>query len=167
MKVSVELELTLVGQVILPLRSPSHHSWSAKILVSWRLQSHQVALVVGLEQECPPQPPALEPSTPLDDADTMLREILEGARNVIYEAKEDTPGISFQKEDRNEPQWVPVKVMSKSGGEYDARYLKACRSVKFAKDDDGTPFFSVQYGHCRFPTPIALRIRSRLKQNIT
>ena len=68
------------------------------------------------------------------------------------------------KEDRNEPQWVPVKVMSKSGGEYDARYLKACRSVKFARDGDGTPFFSVQYGRCRFPTPIALRTRSRLKQ---
>ena len=87
---------------------------------------------------------------------------------MIYEAKEDTPGISFQKEDRNELQWVPVKVTSKSGGEYDARYFKACQSqVKFARDGDGTPFFSVQYGRCRFPTPIALRTRSRLKQNIT
>ena len=96
-----------------------------------------------------------------------MQEILEGAQNVIYEAKEATPGICFQKEDRNEHQWVPVKVISKSRGEYDACYLKACRSVKFAKDDDGTPFFSVQHGRCRFPTPIALRIRSRLKQNIT
>ena len=112
-----------------------------------------------------PSCPARELS--LDDAGPTLQEVLEGARKVVYEAKEDIPGVRFQKEDSDgsETKWVPVKVMSSSGEEYDIKYLKACRSIKFARYDNGTPFFSVHYGRCRFPTPIALRTRSRLKQN--
>ena len=67
----------------------------------------------------PTVPEQQESEPPAEDEITIstLQDVLEGAQNIIYEAREDTPGISFLKGDGTGKEWAPVKVMSKSGGE--------------------------------------------------
>ena len=65
----------------------------------------------------PTVPEQQESEPPAEDEITIstLQDVLEGAQNIIYEAREDTPGISFLKGDGTGKEWAPVKVMSKSG----------------------------------------------------
>ena len=67
----------------------------------------------------PTVPEWQESEPPAEDETTIstLQGVLEGAQNIVYEAREDTPGISFLKGDGTGKEWAPVKVMSKSGGE--------------------------------------------------
>ena len=84
--------------------------------------------------------------------DTDLQEVLEGADNIFYEAKEDIPGVRFQKHGKEN--WVPVRAALDSIHKDDIHYLKGCKSVRFFRSADGTPSLSLHRGKCRFPTPI-------------
>ena len=95
--------------------------------------------------------------------DTDLQEVLEGADNIFYEAKEDIPGVRFQKHGKEN--WVPVRAALDSIHKDDIHYLKGCRSVRFFRSADGTPSLSLHRGKCRFPTPIALRTRARSRHD--
>ena len=93
----------------------------------------------------------------------VLQEVLEGADNILYEAKEDIPGIRFQKHGKEN--WVPVRAVLDSIHKDDIHYLKGCKSVRFFRSTDGTPSLSLHRGKCRFPTPIALRTRARSRHD--
>ena len=95
--------------------------------------------------------------------DTDLQEMLEGADNILYEAKEDVPGVRFQKHGKEN--WVPVRAVLDSIHKDDIHYLKGCESVRFFRSADGTPSLSLRKGKCRFPTPIALRTRARSRHD--
>ena len=58
--------------------------------------------------------------------DTDLQEVLEGADNILYEAKEDIPGVRFQKHGKEN--WVPVRAVLDCIHK-DIHYLKDCKSV--------------------------------------
>ena len=48
-----------------------------------------------------------------EEDDSSLGEVLQGSCNIVYEAKHDTTGVSFEKNGVNE--WVPIVVtMEKS-----------------------------------------------------
>lgn len=57
--------------------------------------------------------------------DSLLKElhVLQGVENVVYEARNDTAGISFVKSGRRK--WVPI-VVTKRGREMSAAELKRC-----------------------------------------
>ena len=103
----------------------------------------------------PTVPERQESEPPAEDETTIstLQDVLKGAQNIVYGAREDTPGISFLKGDGTGKEWALVKVMLKLGREYDVNYLKSCRSVTFGRYGDGTPFFNLHHRHFRFPTP--------------
>ena len=62
---------------------------------------------------------------------------------------------------------VPIKLLKENGApdeEYDLKYIKSCKAVKFARHHKtGDPVLSIQNGRYRFPTPIALRTRAKLR----
>ena len=86
-------------------------------------------------------------SEPPTDGD--LQEVLEGADNILYEAKEDIPGVWFQKHGKEN--WVPVRAVLDSIHKDDIHYLKGCKLAWFFRSGDGTLSDS-QSSH--FPTPI-------------
>ena len=56
----------------------------------------------------PPLLPADEPKSEPDGTSSTLQDVLERAQDVVYEAREDTPGISFLKGDGLGKEWVPA-----------------------------------------------------------
>ena len=48
---------------------------------------------------------------------------------------------------------------------YDLDYICSCKRIRyFKRDRNGDPAVSIHRGKCKFPTPIAYRARTRLKQ---
>ena len=70
--------------------------------------------------------------------------MLEGADNILYEAKEDVPGVRFQKHGKEN--WVPVRAVLHSIHKDDIHYLKGCKSVRFFRSADGTLSLSLHKG---------------------
>ena len=98
-------------------------------------------------------------STPekLGEDCSSLKESLQGAEEVVYEARNDSTGNSFMKNGKRE--WVPVAV-TKRGGEMSARELEGYKRIAYFEEKD-KPYLSIQ-GKFQFSTPIAKRTRSQL-----
>ena len=64
-------------------------------------------------------------STPEEDC-RSLKELLQGAEKVVYEARNDSTGISFMKNGKRE--WVLV-VVTKRGGEMSVVNWKVAREL--------------------------------------
>ena len=58
-----------------------------------------------------------------------LEDLLQGTENVVYEARDDTTGISFVRNGIRE--WVPVVVNKLSGGEIqmNAAEMDRCKRI--------------------------------------
>ena len=96
---------------------------------------------------------------PEHEDDCSLGEVLQGSRNIVYEAKDDTTGVSFEKNGVKE--WVPI-VVTNYGKELGVKEMERCKKIVYFQSENG-PQFSIRKGKCQFPTPIARRTRSRLK----
>ena len=110
-------------------------------------------------------PPSIE--SDVNDPRKSLSGMLEGAADVQYEARGDIPGVRVIRQDEDKEEWIPVVVKEPDDGseEFDAEYLNGCKHVKFFMSESG-PSFSIHCGNLRFPTPVACRTRSRLKDNV-
>ena len=91
--------------------------------------------------------------------DRSLDEVLQGSRNIFYEAKDEAAGVSFEKNGVKE--WVPI-VETRKGKELSVKELERCKRIVYFRNENG-PHFSIRKGNCQFPTPIAKRTRSRIK----
>ena len=94
-----------------------------------------------------------------EEDDRSLGEVLQGSRNIVYEAKDDTTGVSFEKNGVKE--WVPI-VVTNYGKELGVKEMERCKKIVYFQNENG-PQFSIRKGKCQFPTPVARRTRSRLK----
>ena len=110
-------------------------------------------------------PPSIE--SDVNDPRKSLSGMLEGAADVQYEARGDIPGVRVIRQDEDKEEWIPVVVKEPDDGseEFDAEYLNGCKRVKFFMSESG-PSFSIHCGNLRFPTPVACRTRSRLKDSV-
>ena len=91
--------------------------------------------------------------------DRSLDEVLQGSHNILYEAKDDATGVSFEKNGVKE--WLPI-VVTKKGKELSVKELERCKRIVYFQNENG-PHFSIRKGNCQFPTPIARRTRSWIK----
>ena len=92
-----------------------------------------------------------------------LKDLLQGAENIVCEARDDATKISFVMNGRRE--WVPVVVTKLRGGEMNvAKWINVRRIVYFEKED--SPYFSIWQGKLQFPRPIAKRTRFQLPSSI-
>ena len=128
-------------------------------------QNDEVKESVTREQ---PASPCSQPSyaSVLSSSTESLRSLLDKAENVEFAINDDTPCLIYKQQGSNVEKSVPIKVLKGStpDEEYDLKYIKSCKMVKFARHHEtGDPLLSIQNGRCRFPTPIALRTRARLK----
>ena len=132
-----------------------------------------------LLQETPPKSPSLPPDsqkiTPaiieanaaqISDVQT-LKDILYNAYDVRFEVRDGTPCLLYKEQE--EEKWVPIRVLKDmsddSDKEYDLDYIRSCKQIRyFKRDKNGDPAVSIHRGKCKFPTPIAFRTRTRLKQ---
>ena len=93
--------------------------------------------------------------------------ILYNAYDVRFEVRDDTPCLLYKEQE--EEKWVPIRVLKDvsddSDKEYDLDYIRSCKRIRyFKRDKNGDPAVSIHRGKCKFPTPIAFRTRTRLKQ---
>ena len=84
-----------------------------------------------------------------------------------FEVRDDTPCLLYKEQE--EEKWVPIRVLKDmsddSDKEYDLDYIHSCERIRyFKRDKNGDPAVSIHRGKCKFPTPIAYRTRTRLKQ---
>ena len=127
-----------------------------------------------LLQETPPKSPSLPPdsqkiaanATQTSDVQT-LKDILYNAHDVRFEVRDDTPSLLYKEQE--EEKWVPIRVLKDmsvdSDKEYDLDYIRSCKQIRyFKRDKNGDPAVSIHRGKCKFPTLIAFRTRTRLKQ---
>ena len=91
--------------------------------------------------------------------DRSLGEVLQGLHNIVYEAKDDTTGVSFEK--NGVKKWVPI-VVTNYGKELSVKEMERCKKIVYFQNENG-PQFSIRNGKCQFPTPIARRTRLLLK----
>ena len=91
--------------------------------------------------------------------DRSLGEVLQGLHNIVYEAKDDTTGVSFEK--NGVKKWVPI-VVTNYGKELSVKEMERCKKIVHFQNENG-PQFSIRNGKCQFPTPIARRTRLLLK----
>ena len=96
-----------------------------------------------------------------------LKDILYNAHDVRFEVRDDTPSLLYKEQE--EEKWVPIRVLKNmsvdSDEQYDLDYICSCKRIRyFKRDKNGDPAVSIHRGKCKFPTPIALRTRTRLKQ---
>jgi hypothetical protein len=61
-------------------------------------------------------------------------------------------------------EWVPVVVNKLSGGEMNAAEMDRCKRIVYFEKEE-YPYFSIQQGKFRYPTPIAKRTRSQLSNS--
>ena len=95
-----------------------------------------------------------------DDPHCFLE--LQGAQNIMYEPRDDIPGLSFVRDEKKE--WLPIRVTKNDGEELSVCNLSQCKKISYFESKDG-PMFSIQRGRFRFPTPIAKRTCSCLATN--
>lgn len=77
-----------------------------------------------------------------EDGDS-LKDLLQGAVNVVYEARDDTTGISFVRNGIRE--WVPIVVNKPSSGEMNAAEMDRCKRIVYFEKEE-SPYFSIQQG---------------------
>ena len=75
---------------------------------------------------------------------------LRGAQSIMYELRDDIPGLSFVRDEK--------RVMKNDGEELSVHNLSRCKKIYFESEDG--PMFSIQRGRLRFPTPISKRTHS-------
>ena len=96
-----------------------------------------------------------------------LKCLLDEAESVKFVVKDDSPCLVYKKRGSDVDMSAPIKVLNSDSPteEYDLKYIKSCKDIKFFwNHNTGDPCLSVQNGKFRFPTPIALRTRTRLKE---
>ena len=71
---------------------------------------------------------------------TISLEFLQGAENVVYEARDDTTGVSFNKNGKRE--WLPVVVTNQGKEMSPAAELKRCKKIVYFENEN-TPHFSI------------------------
>ena len=81
-----------------------------------------------------------------------LKDLLQGAESVVYEARDATTGISFVKNGRRE--WIPVVVTKLRGGEMSAAETDKCKRIVYFEKENSL-YFLIWQGKLLFPTPIA------------
>ena len=73
---------------------------------------------------------------------------MQGSRNNVYDAKDDTTGVSFEKNGVKE--WVPIVVTNK---ELSVKEMERCTCKKIVHfQSENGPQFSIRKGKCQFPT---------------
>ena len=85
-----------------------------------------------------------------EEDDRSLGEVLQGSHNILYEAKDDTTGVSFERNGVKE--WVPI-VVTNYGKELGVKEMERCKKIVYFQNKNG-PQFSIRKGKCQFPTPI-------------
>ena len=129
-----------------------------------------------LLQETPLKSPSLPPDSQkiapaiieanaaqISDVQTLK----DNAYDVRFEVRDDTPRLLYREQE--EENRVPIRVIKDmsddSDKDYDLDYICSCKRIHyFKRDRNGDPAVSIHRGKCKFPTPIAYRTRTRLKQ---
>ena len=107
--------------------------------------------------ETPCTPPPTPVCKPREDS-SSLTDLLCEAKNVVYEARDDSTGISFVKNGKRE--WVPI-VVTEGGREMSVAELKKCKRIVYFEEGENH-YLSLRLRKFQFPTPIARRTRSQL-----
>ena len=96
-----------------------------------------------------------------------VQTLKDNAYDVRFEVRDDTPCLLYREQE--EENRVPIRVIKDmsddSDKDYDLDYICSCKRIHyFKRDRNGDPAVSIHRGKCKFPTPIAYRTRTRLKQ---
>ena len=84
-----------------------------------------------------------QPTTVQSDSkedDFSLGELLQGTQNVLYEAKDDVPGVHFDK--NGQKKWLPV-IVTDDGKELSVKDLEKCKRIVYFEAENG-PHFSMK-----------------------
>ena len=74
----------------------------------------------------------------------------------------DIKGVLYSTSTSSLHEWTPVSVRARHPpGEYDANYLKTCKSVKILQTSEEAWVAQLHKGCVKFATPIAARTRSK------
>lgn len=104
-----------------------------------------------------------EDSYPINNR--VIKNSLENAEDVQFALTDASPCLIYKQQGSNTEKSGPIKVLKEGSSEeeYDGKYIKACKAIKFTwHHETGEPLLSIQNGKCRFLTPIALRTRARI-----